>query len=227
MSRILRNFLFLPLLLVALTSWGSDFRVGIGRKTITPEFPIWLNGYAARQTASEGKSYDLWAKALVIEENPHSKVVIVTVDVLGLSREITSQVSDRVFKKYGITRSQLLFNSSHTHAAPVIWPALSGMFNFTPAEFQAVIRYNHQLTDDIVTVIDMAVAGLVPMEIECGHGTAGFGMNRRGTAVTVSDPDVPIIRFSTPAGKIQAILCGYACHNTTLGPDNTLVNGDY
>lgn len=219
---------FVPaFLLVTLPSRGSDFRVGIARKSITPQFPIWLNGYAAREKPSEGKSHDLWVKALVIEENPGSKVIIVTVDVLGLSREITGQVSGQVIRKYGINRSQLFLNSSHTHAAPVIWPCLSGMFDFSPAELQAVVRYNHQLTDDMVKVIDMAMAGLVPMEIECGHGSAGFGMNRRGTAVNPSDPDVPVIRFYTSDGKTAAILCGYACHNTTLTGANTLVNGDY
>jgi len=75
------------------------------------------------------------------------------------------------------------------------------MFNFSPAEFQAVVRYCHQLTDDIVMVIDTAMARLVPMEIGCGHGSAGFGMNRRGTPITVSDNDVPVIRFSAPGGK--------------------------
>jgi hypothetical protein len=227
MTRTSAKILILAFLMVTLQTWGSDFRVGIARKSITPEFPIWLNGYAARQQPSEGKSHDIWAKALVIEENPGSKVIIVTVDVLGLSREITSQVADRVIKKYGINRSQLLLNSSHTHAAPVIWPALSGMFNFSPAELQAVVRYCHRLTDDIVHVIDTAMARLVPMDIGCGHGSAGFGMNRRGTPVTVCDNDVPVIRFSTPGGKTAAILCGYACHNTTLDADNTLVNGDY
>jgi len=227
MNRTLLKILITAFLLVTLTSWGSDFRVGIARKSITPEFPIWLNGYAAREKPSEGKSHDLWAKALVIEENPNSRIILVTVDVLGLSREITSQVSDRIIKKYGINRSQLLFNSSHTHAAPVIWPALAGMFDFSPAELQAVVRYSHRLTNDIETVIDTAMARLVPMEIECGHGSAGFGMNRRGTAIIVSDPDVPVVRFSTPGGKTEAILCGYACHNTTLTGDNTLINGDY
>ena len=227
MNRIVCKIFLPAFLLVTLSSWGSDFRVGIARRSITPEFPIWLNGYAGREKPSEGKSHDLWVKALVIEENSGSKVIIVTVDVLGLSREITGQVADRVIRKYGIRRSQLLLNSSHTHSAPVIWPCLSGMFDFSPAELQAVIRYNHQLTEDIVWVIDTAIASLVPMEIECGHGSAGFGMNRRGTPITVSDPDVPVVRFSTPDGKTCAILCGYACHNTTLTGANTLINGDY
>ncbi|MFA6126615.1 MAG: neutral/alkaline non-lysosomal ceramidase N-terminal domain-containing protein [Bacteroidales bacterium] len=227
MNRTLRKIFIPAFLLATISVWGSDFRVGIARMSITPQFPIWLNGYAAREKPSEGKTHDLWVKALVIEENPGSKVIIVTVDILGLSREITEQVSNLVIRKYGISRSQLLLNSSHTHSAPVIWPALSGMFDFTPAELQAVVRYNHQLTDDMVTVIDSALARLVPMEIECGHGSAGFGMNRRGMAVNVSDPDVPIVRFSTPGGHTEAILCGYACHNTTLDADNILVNGDY
>ena len=66
MNFTLRKIFVLAFLLVTLSSWGSDFRVGIARKSITPQFPIWLNGYAAREKPSEGKSHDLWVKALVI-----------------------------------------------------------------------------------------------------------------------------------------------------------------
>jgi hypothetical protein len=224
---ILLSFFPIILLLLALPLQASDFRVGIGRKAITPQFPIWLNGYAARTKASEGASHDLWAKALAIEDNQANRVVIVSVEVLGLSREITGEVAGWAREKYGIQRFQLLLNSSHTHAAPVIWPILSGMFNFNGAELESVVRFTQQLPKEIEAVIDMAMSGLQPMEIECGHGSAGFGMNRRGTAVNPSDPDVPVVRFSTPDGKTAAILCGYACHNTTLTGANTLVNGDY
>ena len=224
---ILLSFISIILLLITLPSRATDFRIGIGRKAITPQFPIWLNGYAARTQASEAASHDLWAKALVIEDSQANRVIIATVDVLGLSREITEEVTSRVIQKYGINRSQLLLNSSHTHGAPVIWPILGGMFNFSPAELEAVVRYTQQLPKEIEAVIDMAMSSLVPMEIGYGHGSAGFGLNRRGTAVNPSDPDVPVVRFTTPDGKTAAILCGYACHNTTLTGANILVNGDY
>ena len=150
MKRFPLHTLLLVLLLPALTLQGAGFRAGTGRKAITPKEPVWLNGYAAREKPSEGASHDLWAKALVLEESPSSRYIIVTVDVLGLSKEIADQAAERIMKQYAVDRSRILLNSSHTHAAPVIWPCLSGMFELTVAEQQALSRYGHGLTDALV-----------------------------------------------------------------------------
>jgi hypothetical protein len=74
-----------------------------------------------RTHASEGALHNLWAKALVIESGPGQRIVIVSTDVVGIPRTIAEDVAARVEKEYGIKRSQLLLNASHTHtAAPII-----------------------------------------------------------------------------------------------------------
>ena len=40
-----------------------------------------------------------------------------------------------------------------------------------------------------------------------------LGVNPRGLA----DRSVPVLRIDDPSGKLLAIVCGAACHNTTLG----------
>lgn len=216
---------------------AAEIRVGIGRKVITPVLqPVWMGGYASRDKPASGIIHDLWAKALVFEETPESRVVIVTSDAHKLSRAISESVANRINKKYGIKRSQLLLNASHTHSGPMIWPN-ADMFDFKPADQQAVFKYSQQLTDDLVAVIEMAMNNLAPMDIRCGHGSSDFAVNRReptdkGVIIGVNndgpvDRDVPVIRISTPDGKLQAVLFGYACHNTTLGGDNYMINGDY
>src|SRR5262249_47626483 len=40
-----------------------------------------------------------------------------------------------------------------------------------------------------------------------------FGVNPNGPI----DPSVPVLRATDPAGKVRAVLFGYACHCTTLG----------
>jgi len=46
------------------------FKAGIGKKTITPQDPAWLNGYASPQrfNPAAGKDHDLWAKSIVLED---------------------------------------------------------------------------------------------------------------------------------------------------------------
>ncbi|HTN06541.1 neutral/alkaline non-lysosomal ceramidase N-terminal domain-containing protein [Agriterribacter sp.] len=230
MKKILIPILTMALVLITAGSWAGDMKVGIGRKAITPQGDAWLNGYAnpARLKPATGIAHDLWAKALVFEESPTSRVVIVTTDLLGLSHEISADIAQRLSDKYGIQRSQLLLNSSHTHSAPMVWPA-AGMFYYKPDDMQTVYKYTRQLVEDIIAAVDMAMTDLAPMQVWSGHGEADFAFNRRDPKLTIRpvDHDVPVLKIATPGGELKAVLFGYACHNTTLPGDYTEVNGDY
>ena len=214
--------------LAACVSHGTELRVGVGRAVITPDSPpVWLAGYAARTTPSTGMIHHVWVKALVFEDSPSNRVVLITADVLGLTREITAVVSQRLKTRYGIERSHIFFNSSHTHSGPVIWPSLSVCCNFTQEELQHVLAQNRVLTDNIVATVDRAVTDLAPARLSTGRGSARFAINRRKREVAPVDHTVPVLRIAAPDGTVRAVLFNYACHNTTLTGGNLLINGDY
>lgn len=231
----------LILLLLVLGSNSSliagTIKVGIARKIITPATPVYLTGYAGRDKPATGVIHDLWAKAVVLQENEKNKIIIVSTDLLGLSHEVSESVTKKIQTKYNIDRSQLMLNSSHTHSGPMIWPSLSVIADYTPAEQQVVSKYTLRLIDDLVSVIDSAFARLKPMNVYCGHDSAGFARNRRlptdkGIINAVNengpvDHDVPVLKITSLDGVVKAVLFGYACHNTTVVGDNYLVNGDY
>jgi hypothetical protein len=50
-----------------------------------------------------------------------------------------------------------------------------------------------------------------------------LGFNPRGLV----DRSVPVLRIDGADGKLRAVLFICACHNTTLGPNNMLISGDY
>jgi hypothetical protein len=214
---------------------NAGITAGVARKVITPETPIWLSGYAARTKPSTEVLHDLWAKALVIGENGKIKVIIVTMDIIGLSHELSEEIAMQVIAKYGIKRSQLLMNASHTHSGPVIWPSLSLMYDMGKDDLRASVSYNRKLAGYITEVIDMAITDMKPANLYIAHGSANVAVNRRqqnenGVVIGVNrdgntDNDVPVLKVESTDGKIRAILFGYACHNTTL--DIYQVNGDY
>lgn len=227
-------------LLVALIILGgivtkAEMTIGVARKAITPTGPVWMAGYASRNRPSEGVMHDLWAKALVVGDDKKIGVIIVTTDIIGFTHEISGEIAARVRKKYGIRRSQLLLNASHTHSGPVIRPMLSVMYDLAPEQTQILDQYRKELADKIVEVIDMAVADMEPAVLSIGHGSAGLAVNRRqpsekGVVIGVNpggpvDKDVPVLKAETKNGKLKAILFGYACHNTTL--DGYQISGDY
>ncbi len=231
MKRICVFFLFCGSL------WGSDFRAGTARIKITPPLPMWLSGYAARTRPADSVLLDLWAKALVIEDGRGGRTALVTMDLIGLPANVTESVAARAKSKYGLERSQLLLNSSHTHSGPIVRPNLKVLYDLSPADEQVADNYSKKLGDDLVTVIGQAMENLAPAVLQEGHATADFAVNRRqatakGVQIGVNpggpgDHDVPVLKVTSPEGRLRAVLFGYACHNTTLGGDSYSVNGDY
>ena len=212
---------------LCITATGSDFKVGIARKVITPQqSPVWMGGYASRTKPATAICNNLWAKALVIEESKENLIIIVTVDIIGLTHEISEVVSNRLIKKYGINRSQLLLNSSHVHSGPVLFPSY---FDFNTTDIQSVAKYGQQLIDNLISLVDTAMSNLKPMQLKTGHGLAYFAKNRRDPKLIIRpvDYDVPVLAVFSSSGILKAVLFGYACHNTTLTGSYYEINGDY
>jgi hypothetical protein len=230
----MRFLLLTAIAALAAAAPRDAFRAGTAAIDITPSKPIWLSGYADRDHPSEGVLTRLWAKALAIEDRRGARVVIVTTDLLGLTRAITDEVSARVQKQWDLDRAGLMFNSSHTHTGPVIRSRM-GMFELKP-EHQAVVDdYTRELTGKLFNVIGSALANLGPATIRYSTGAADFAVNRRqltpqGVVLGVQpdgpkDHSVPVFEVRRPDGKLAAILFGYACHNTTL--NHFRISGDY
>ncbi|MDB5278807.1 MAG: Alkaline ceramidase domain protein [Ferruginibacter sp.] len=230
MKRFLTIFC-LPLFIASSLAHAGEIKAGAARISITPTTPMWLNGYAGREAPATESIHEIWAKALVIEENKNSSVIFVTTDLLGLSHEVVEAVYRALSAKYGINRSQLSMNASHTHSGPVVWPCLDVIHDFNVTDQGTVATYSHTLTNNIIKVVADAMSKLVPAKLYSGHGSAGFAINRRNLRDHnnngSTDHDVPVLKVATPGGKILAVLFGYACHNTTLVDDNHLFNGDY
>jgi hypothetical protein len=224
--------------LVAATALAAvDFRAGVARVVITPKTPIWLSGYGSRTRPSEGVLHDLWAKALALEDNKGNRVVIVSTDLIGLPRSISDLVAARVQKQYGLERSRLVLNSSHTHTGPMLRGNLDIMFAL-PDEQKAIIEeYSRTLADRLVAVVGGALGQLSPATVSFGQGETGFAVNRReptpkGVKIGVNpsgpvDRSVPVLKVAAPDGALRAVVFGYACHNTTLTGEFYQISGDY
>jgi hypothetical protein len=202
------------------------FKAGVAAAVITPTGPLWMGGYSSRNHPAEGKEIDLYVKALALEDPAGRRLVLLTTDLLGLPRGVSAAVAEDVRRRTGLPRGRLMLTSSHTHCGPVLTGLLSDMYDMPPDQVQKVNAYTDQLRGRMVTTVVKALADLTPARLAVGKGTAPFAVNRRKLTphgvINDANPsgpvdhDVPVLRVSTPAGKLRAVVFGYACHNTTM-----------
>ncbi|UCF17372.1 MAG: neutral/alkaline non-lysosomal ceramidase N-terminal domain-containing protein, partial [Phycisphaerales bacterium] len=98
----------------------AALRGGCAKVNITPPVGVWLSGYASRDKPSDDIYDDLYAKALVLD-NGSNVVAIISVDLLWIPPQITSEVRSIVTDKTGIPGQNVLISPTHTHFGPRIF----------------------------------------------------------------------------------------------------------
>ncbi len=207
----------------------STWKAGVAKVTITPSEPILMAGYASRNKPSEGVRQDLFAKALAVQDNTGKPSVLVTLDLVGIEREMADAIAERCAKQYGVTRDRLLLNVSHTHSGPLAGISLMPLYTLTPEQDAVVRRYTDGLINKVVGVVGASLKDLAPATLQFNQGLAGIAVNRRRvrnrSLPGPVDHDVPVLKVSDPAGTLRAVVVGYACHATCLG--DYQINGDW
>ncbi|MFN0198575.1 MAG: neutral/alkaline non-lysosomal ceramidase N-terminal domain-containing protein [Planctomycetaceae bacterium] len=185
---------------------------------ITPEEPIFMDGYGSRDHAAEGTLHDLYAKAAALKSPNGHTVVFVGTDLVGVPIKMVKIVSAEIEKRHGLKRDQLMFTCSHTHTGPALDHNLSHMLPMVQADWDKVLAYQDRLNQKMIAVIEQALADLKPARIETGIGRTGFASPRRPPiGIGPYDHEVPVLKISTPdGGQLRGVIFGYACHSTVL-----------
>jgi hypothetical protein len=204
----------------------GSWKAGVARELITPEQSMWMAGYAARNRPSEGVLHDLWAKALAIEDSRGYKAVLVTTDIIGYPKNISDRIRNRIGAKYGLTRSQIILNGSHTHSGPVIYSEGPIIYPLDQEQLTIAREYSARLENQIVELVGRAIGSMVPADIWSQNGIVRFQVNRRNnTEASIigindlkgpNDYAVPVIKVDNKSGELMAVAFGYACHSTVL-----------
>jgi hypothetical protein len=214
-----------------------EWKVGLAQVKITPERPVFLEGYASRNRPFEGVATDLYAKAMALEDRDGRVAVLVTTDLIGLTSAVAEPVCERLRSRAGLEREQILLSSSHTHTGPALSLDPRPRLGRSAGDAQRTVEYTRQLQEKLALVVERAVAHRESARLSWGWGVANFVMNRReftpaGVILGVNprgpaDRTVPVLRVDGPDGKPRAVLFGAATHNTTLTDTCYEVCGDY
>lgn len=232
------SILLLTALAIGPVQAPSGWQAGTAKAAITPTASLWMAGYGARTKPSEGKLHDLWAKALALKDPRGKAAVLVTLDVCGVGAEFSNAVRDAAQAQQGLDRDRIVIACSHTHSGPVVGKNLVTMYRLDDPQRERIDAYAKALVESVGTLIGQAIDDLEPAELSWATGRADFAVNRRANkeadvpalreSIALKGPvdhDVPVLKVATAAGKLKAIVSGYACHCTVL--DGYKFSGDY
>lgn len=217
------------------SSAQPSWQAGVAKADITPKESMWLAGYASRTKPSEGSLHPLWIKALALQDGEGKRAVLITGDHLGIPKQMSEVIRDRIKEKLGLERAQIILSGSHTHSGPVLDDSLMCIYPVGDADVEVIKKYSRWLEEQMVSVAEQAFAGLTLVHLAPGNGVTRFAVNRRNNKETEIldthdfkgpvDHAVPVIKVSKADGGLLAVVFGYACHNTTLC--DQLFCGDY
>ncbi len=208
---------------------AAEWQAGVAKAKITPRQPMWMSGYGSRDHRSEGTLTDLWTKVVVLQDERGERVVLVSLDLVGIPRDIAQKICAALKQMHGLERRQIAFFCSHTHTGPMVGSNLATMFDLKPEDQALVDEYALELQANILGAVTSAIEKLAPSRLSWANGHATFAVNRRtnmeaavpqvrvfGALNGPVDYDVPVLAVRSLNGELRAIIFGYACHSTVL-----------
>lgn len=228
-------FFLLQLFNISATFGQQTWQAGIARINITPKKPLMMAGYSSRTHPAEGKLSDLWVKVLILKDGSGNKAVIVTSDLLGFPKKVSDRIRKQLETTLGLSKAQIILNSSHTHSGPVLGNALQDIYPIDMEQQLAINQYTDNLVKEVVDAVVRASSAMEPVKIYAQQGVSRFQVNRRNNIAASleeqselkgpNDYAVPVFKVADAKGQTKAILFGYACHATVL--DGYEWSGDY
>ncbi len=207
----------------------SSVAIGVAKIDITPESPILLSGYANRVAREWKVIQPLQARAMAIGSDAQLPVVLLTVDLVGMTEDISGAVAAALAESHHIDRARVAVCVTHTHTGPAVHGILSlepqGM---TEDDRDAIRRYAGDLRRKLIAVAVAALDARRPARLSWGEGHAGFAVNRRklenGKWVAFGavpdgpvDRTLPLMAARDEQGRLLGAFVSYACHCTTIG----------
>jgi Neutral/alkaline non-lysosomal ceramidase. len=202
---------------------------GVAKETITPYFKVKLAGFS-RYSGNHFDSIhdDLYAHALILEDEEHNKALIVALDVLFHNFTLTEEIMAFAQEKCDISRDNILLNYSHTHNGPALrdydaWE-YSGEYERYLVEGikRCILRAEANKTMGVASYA--AVAGdwnisrrlIVDGNCECRPNLMG---SRDGT--------LHILKFADMYNSARCMLFSFPCHPSSTGGRIPEVSAEY
>jgi len=210
------------------TEKTCPLRAGAAVVDISPGLGIPLAGYPHFPRPNTGIHDPLYAACVVLDDGA-TRLALVCMDLLMMSRRYVRNIRRKAEAKTGIPGGNILICCSHTHSSP--WGSDWFELGETTGEIMRPdAAYMDTLENKLVNLIamasgDMFEARIAVDKVLCGK-ECGIGGNRRDPNGP-ADPEVWTVGVQDSKGTWRACLVKYALHPTVIHEDSTEVTADY
>ncbi len=214
----------------------STAAAGWAEVEITPPLGIALGGRGGAETPANSVLDPLYAQVLFLRDGKGSGFVLVSFDLIGLTRDLSDRLRTRMVHELGVSWSQIVLNTSHTHSGPYMLRALMAGVGPPP---QVEVEYFKSLEDKLVSAARAAARAVQPVKLEVYQGTSQLGVNRRGKNPQgrprmIPDPKGPfddrvwVMKLTPERSGVPAVVFSYACHPVIVyGYAYTALSADF
>jgi len=241
----MNKFFFAVLIATCPLVARAGVKAGFAERDITPEIGMEVPGGYGKSFSK--KIHDpCKVRACVFDDGQH-RVALVGLDALGESRSLVLEARAKIAERCGIPPDAVMIGASHSHSSGPLVMIQPGDFDHA-SDLVKDLAYNKSSNADpryIAKVREAIVEAVVAANDARAEGTASFGaghedtvaFNRRirmknglsyshpgkGNPDNVDfagpvDPEVGVIGFWSPEGKLAGCVVNFACHATASGP---------
>jgi neutral ceramidase len=201
--------------------------VGHGRECITPPEHVYMMGYGARNEPSLGIHDDLFANAVALSDG-EQRVVVLALDVCEMDINCIQVLKGVIGEVNELTSAEIIINTSHTHAGPMI---CAGPYSRFEAYVYGVMAVRS------AEAVAQALADMQPATLKIGAAPLDIGCSRRQTqpdgsmtiGVDRTRPRLPevttwtFLRKDSPA----VMLWTAPSHGATVTAENLYISSEW
>ena len=215
---------------------GDKMTIGFGRSDITPRVGVELSGFGPFvMRRSESIRDRLWARAMAVEHG-EQKVILASLDLVGIHREIAQRIRQIVGEATGLSAEAVMIHCTHTHSGP----NTGGYIGWGAPDEPYLEILPQRVADACVRSLDnLQEAVLCHAEVPC----QGIGQNReydrdglpleevleegwRPNKPELTDTTCHVVKAMAD-GKMIGFFSYFGCHPVVCCAQTTAIHGDF
>ena len=236
-----------PLLLAVLLPLTAlaEFRTGFAERDITPEVGMEVPGGYGK--AFSTRIHDPCKVRAAVFDDGAQSVALVGIDLLFVTRQLVQETRAEIQKRCGLRAECILIGASHSHSSGPIGMGEPGDFDDASPLVRELAEKKSVVSNPAYTaVLKKQIVDVVVAAFETrAAGTIGFGSGREETVAFnrrvrmksglaashpgkgnpgnvdfagPTDPEVGVIGYWNPDGKLTGCVVNFSCHATANGP---------